>query len=103
MELKTESDFKALHKKCTDKPIFVLFWADWDQGSSNLKTMMAEMPKVYQSVRFAYVDCDESDLVDFFEVDSVQAIVICHPENSLKKNETHNGIKPESLTQLVQV
>ena len=49
----------------------ILFWAEWDESSNNLKSMMEEMPNVYQSLLFAYVNCDESDLVDTLDVDTV--------------------------------
>ena len=51
--------------------MFILFWAAWDEGSEQLKGMMEEMPKVYKNVRLAYVDCDESDLVDTLDVENV--------------------------------
>lgn len=57
--------------------------------------MMEEMPNVYNSVRFAYVDCDESDLVDTLDVDTVQTLVCLHPEGSEKKMDKYSGIKPE--------
>ena len=71
IKLETEDDLKNLKKGCSDKPILALFWADWDESSQALKSMMEEMPNVYESVRFAYVDCDESDLVDVLDVDTV--------------------------------
>ena len=59
-----------------------MFWASWDESSELLKNMMNEMPKVYSKVRFAFVDCDESDLVDTLDVDTVQTLVCIHPEGS---------------------
>ena len=47
--------------------------------------MMEEMPKVYKNVRLAYVDCDESDLVETLDVETVQTLVVLHPEGSGKK------------------
>lgn len=70
-ELKTKEDLEAVKQECTDKPVLILFWASWDASSSVLKEMMAEMPKVYSKVRLAYVDCDESDLVDILDVETV--------------------------------
>ena len=98
----TEEDLKALKKECTDKAIFILFWASWDESSETLKSMMEEMPSVYQNLRLAYVNCDESDLVDVLEVETVQTIVVIHPEGSGKKDEKHLGVRPEQLTELVQ-
>jgi thioredoxin-like negative regulator of GroEL len=94
-KLETEDDLKTLKKACTDKAILVLFWAEWDESSQALKGMMEEMPNVYNSVRFAYVDCDESDLVDTLDVDTVQTLVCLHPEGSEKKMDKYSGIKPE--------
>jgi len=50
---------------------------------------MEEMPKAYKSVRLVYVDCDDSDLVDVLDIDTVQTIVVLHPEGSSKKLEKH--------------
>jgi hypothetical protein len=33
--------------------------------------MIEEMPAQYKSLRFLYVDCDESELVDVLDVDTV--------------------------------
>ena len=71
IQLDTEQELKDLKKVCTDRAIFVLFWASWDEGSEQLKGMMEELPKVYQNVRFAFVDCDSSDLVDTLDVENV--------------------------------
>jgi hypothetical protein len=58
----------------------ILCWASWDKISENLKSMMEEMPKVYQNIRFLYIDCDEAeDIIDFLNVDSVQTVVVMHP------------------------
>lgn len=81
-KLETEDDLKSLKKVATDKAIVILFWAEWDESSNNLKSMMEEMPNVYQSLLFAYVNCDESDLVDTLDVDTVQTLVCIHPEGS---------------------
>jgi hypothetical protein len=43
---------------------------------------MEEMPKVYQNVRLAYCDSEESDLVDTLDVETVQTIVVIHPQGS---------------------
>jgi glutaredoxin-related protein len=64
--------------------------------------MMEEMPNVYQNVQLAYVDCDESDLVDTLEVENVQTLVVVHPEGSGKKTEKSVGIKPIELSDLVE-
>ena len=63
---------------------------------------MEEMPNVYQNVQLAYVDCDESDLVDTLEVENVQTLVVVHPEGSGKKTEKSVGIKPTELSDLVE-
>lgn len=63
-KLETTEDLNKLKKVCTDKAILILFWASWDESSESLKSMMEEMPKAYKNLRFAYVDCDESDLVE---------------------------------------
>jgi len=57
---------------------------------------------VYQSVRLVYVDCDDSELVDTLEIDTVQTLVCIHPEGSDKKQETITGVKPEQLTSLIE-
>ena len=100
--IKTEEDLNQVKKVCTDRPIIVLFWASWDQPSCTLKSMMEEMPKAYKSVRLVYVDCDESDLVDVLDVDTVQTLAIIHPEGSNKKVEKVTGVKPDQLTQIVE-
>lgn len=100
-QLTDEASLNDLKKKCTDKPIFILFWASWDESSEQLKGMMEEMPKAYNSLSLAYVDCDESDLVDTLDVDTVQTLVIVHPEGSGKEVEKHSGVKPEQLTEIV--
>jgi len=101
LKLDTDEDLKKLKERCTDKPIVILCWAEWDETSQNLKQMMEEMPKVYQSVFVAYIDCDESDLVDTLNVDTVQTVVILHPDGSMRKTEKIEGIKPEKLTEVV--
>lgn len=95
IQLTDEASLTDLKKKCTDKPILILFWASWDESSEQLKGMMEEMPKAYSSLSLAYVDCDESDLVDTLDVDTVQTLVVVHPEGSNKSIEKHSGIKPE--------
>lgn len=100
--LNTEAEFKNLKKKCTEKPILVLFWASWDENSSLLKNMMAEMPQAYTKVQLAYVDCDESELVDVLDIDTVQTIAVIHPDLAIKPVEKKTGVKPEQLTELVQ-
>ena len=65
----------------------VLFWASWDETSEQLKGMMEEMPKNYGSLAFAYVDCDESELVDTLDVETIQTLVCLHPDGSNKKME----------------
>ena len=95
IQLTDEASLNELKKKCTDKPILVLFWASWDESSEQLKGMMEEMPKAYSSLSLAYVDCDESDLVDTLEVDTVQTLVVVHPEGSNKGLDKYSGIKPE--------
>lgn len=101
MLINNEAELKALQKSCQDKAIILLFWASWDTSSETLKNMMQEMPKVYKNVRLGYVDCDESDLVDTLDVDTVQTLVIIHPEGSCKKTDKYIGIKPEQLTETV--
>ena len=98
----TEAELNDLKKQCPDRALALLFWASWDQSSDTLKGMMEEMPKVYKSIRLAYVDCDESDLVDVLDVDTVQSLVVLHPEGSGKAVQKFEGIKPEVLTQTVQ-
>ena len=70
-KLLTKDDFDKLKQACIDKPIIILFWAEWDDSSQTLKSMMDEMPSVYKNVQIAYVDCDESDLADTLEVENV--------------------------------
>lgn len=101
-KLENEADLNKVKKDCSDKAIIILFWASWDDNSETLKGMIEEMPKVYKNLQFAYVDCDESDLVDTFDVENVQTVVTVHPEGSGKKNETSVGIKPADLTSLVE-
>ena len=98
----TEDELKALKKECADRAIVILFWASWDESSQTLKAMMEEMPSVYQNLRLAYVNCDESDLVDVLDVDTVQTIVVLHPEGSGKKDDKYVGVRPEQLTEVVQ-
>jgi glutaredoxin-related protein len=100
--LATEEDLNTLKKGCSDKAILILFWAEWDESSQTLKSMMEEMPSVYTSVRFAYVDCDESDLVETLDVDTVQTLVCVHPDGSDKKPDKYSGIKHEQLTEVVE-
>jgi len=70
-QINTEEELKKIQKDNPDKPVILLFWASWDQASEVLKSMMTEMPKAYKSVRLGYVDCDESDLVDTLDVETV--------------------------------
>ena len=63
--------------------------------------MMDEMPKAYNNVRLTYVDCDESDLVDTFDVDTVQTIMVLHPEGACKQADKHLGVNPDQLTEIV--
>lgn len=90
--LTTEAELNKLKGESTDKPILILFWASWDEPSSLLKSMLEEMPTVYKSVNFASVDCDESELVDTLNVDSLQSIVILHPEGSDRKQEVIEAV-----------
>ena len=53
---------KNIKKQCTDRALYILFWASWDEGSNALKNMMEELPNVYRNVRLAYVDTDMSGL-----------------------------------------
>jgi len=62
---------------------------------------MQEMPKAYHSVCLGYVDCDESDLVDTLDVETVQTVVVIHPEWTMKKADKHLGVVPEQLTEIV--
>ena len=101
-ELKTEDDLKNIKKECADKGLVILFWASWDESSEHLKGMMEEMPKNYANLRFAYVDCDESDLVDTLKVENVQTVVVVHPEGSGKEPSLSVGITPGDLTELVE-
>lgn len=60
--------------------------------------MLEEVPKVYKNIRVAYIDCDEADdLVDELDVDTVQTLVIIHPDGSEKETEKHLGLTPEKL------
>ena len=102
LELKTEADLNKIKKDCADKGIVILFWASWDDASEHLKSMMEEMPKVYSNLRFAFVDCDESDLVDTLTVENVQTVVCVHPEGSGKDPTQSVGIKPQELTELIE-
>jgi len=63
--------------------------------------MMEEMPKVYHSLFVAYIDCDESDLIDTLNVETVQTVVILHPEGSMRKMEKIEGTIPQKLTEVV--
>ena len=63
--------------------------------------MMAEMPLAYGKVRLAFVDSDESDLVDVLDVDNVQTVVVIHPDVACKKIEKIQIGSPEQLTELV--
>lgn len=101
LKLDTVEDLKKLQQRCTDKPIVILCWAEWDETSQNLKQMMEEMPKVYHSLFVAYIDCDESDLIDTLNVETVQTVVILHPEGSMRKMEKIEGIIPQKLTEVV--
>ena len=98
----TEADLNKLKKDTAEKAIVILFWASWDENSEKIKSMMEEMPKVYTNLKFAYVDCDESELVDTLDVENVQTLVTIHPEGSGKKAETSVGISPSDLTSLVE-
>ena len=98
----TEADLNKLKKDTAEKAIVILFWASWDENSEKIKSMMEEMPKVYSNLKFAYVDCDESELVDTFDVENVQTVVTIHPEGSGKKAEERVGISPSDLTSLVE-
>lgn len=102
MLLNTEAELKTLKKKCSDRPIIVLFWASWDENSTLLKNMMAQMPQAYNKVQLAYVDCDESELVDVLDVDTVQTVAVIHPDIAIREMEKKAGVKPEQLTELVQ-
>lgn len=76
----------------------ILCWASWDNISENLKSMMEEMPKIYKNITFLYIDCDEAeDIIDYLNVDTVQTIVVMHPQASTKeeKIERHVGLRPE--------
>jgi thioredoxin-like negative regulator of GroEL len=101
-KLETEADLNKVKKDCADKAIVILFWASWDDNSCTLNGMMEEMPKIYSNLKFAYVDCDESDLVDTLDVENVQTVLVIHPEGSGRKNDANVGIKPADLTSLVE-
>ena len=64
--------------------------------------MMEEMPNVYRNVRLAYVDTDMSDLVDTYDIEMVQTLIVLHPECSEKSIVKKVGIKPEELTSMVE-
>lgn len=94
---------EELHGKCTDRALLLLCWASWDQPSDALKSQLEEVPKVYKNVRVAYIDCDEADaIIDELDVDTVQTLVIIHPNGSGKNMEKHLGLTPEKLTGLVE-
>ena len=102
LKLNEPAELDKLKSECSDKPIFLLFWANWDQISETLKTMMDEMPKVYQNVRLAYCDCEESELVETLDVETVQTIAVIHPQGSGRDVEKKEGIKPDELSALVE-
>ena len=43
-------DLDKLKGANAGKAIVILFWAEWDDNSETLKSMMEEMPKVYQNL-----------------------------------------------------
>ena len=101
-KLNTLEELNKLRKTCTEKGIVVLVWASWDSPSETLKSMMEEMPKVYQNLHFAYVDADDAEeLIDHFAVENVQSVAIVHPERSGKATETKVGISATDLSTLV--
>ena len=103
VQLTTVKDLEELHNKCTDRALLLLCWASWDQPSDALKSQLEEVPKVYKNVRVAYIDCDEADeLIDELDVDTVQTLVIIHPDGSGSTMEKHLGLTPEKLTGLVE-
>ena len=91
--------FQKLRNDTTDKLIAILFYAEWDASSMQLKEMVSEMPKAYSQVKFATVDCDAaSDLVDHFsQVDSVPSLLLAHPHKT--QFEVVAAPTPEQLSQ----
>ena len=55
------------------------------------------MPKNMPHCKFGKIDADQAaDLVDFFEVDAVPALIVVHPHT--QQHEKHEGnLTPESL------
>ena len=101
-KLSNLEELNKLKKSCTEKGIIILFWASWDGPSETLKSMMEEMPKVYQNLHFAYVDADDAEeLIDHFAIENVQSVAIVHPERSGKATETKVGISATDLSELV--
>jgi thiol-disulfide isomerase/thioredoxin len=74
------AEFEKLKPHCTDKALFLLFWAEWHQPSHIIKDMMEAMASSYPNVRFAWCDSDQAeDLVDKFNVDEVPTVAVIHP------------------------
>ena len=70
--LTTLKELNDVKKTCTEKAIVILFWAEWDDRSDTLRSMMEEMPKVYKNIHLAYINCDDSEeMIDHFGVENV--------------------------------
>lgn len=68
-----------------------------------LKSQLEEVPKVFKNLRVIYIDCDEAeDLVDELDVDTVQTLVVIHPQESKKPIERHLGLTADKLNDLLQ-
>lgn len=81
----------------------LLCWADWDAASMALLTMLEEVPKVYENVVPCYIDCDEAEeILEKLDVETVQTLVVMHPEGRVIEDEKVLGLDPETLTKLVQ-
>ena len=38
--LQNSDDWESIKSQCSDRPLFILFWAQWDKDSSKLKELL---------------------------------------------------------------
>lgn len=99
--LSTLEEFQNLRKQTTDKLIIILFTAEWDESSTLLGQMVAQMPGNFDYIKFATVDADQATpLVEHFKIDAVPAVVLLHPHKT-NGDIFQQDITPEWLTTTV--
>ena len=101
IEIKSLQELEEIKKQCTDKCVAVLFWAEWHQPCTQLRDQMTEMSKVYNLVKFAWVNSDEaSDLVEKLDINQVPTLALIHPHKVVP--ELIENPNPEKLSETIE-